>query len=117
MEGVCMRLARRGIFLALALMLCRPAFPAVDAHPLDPLTAQEHWVVYDVLRASGHVDEKTRYAGVRLKPPPKAEVLAWRPGQPIRREAFATLVKGGKTYDAVVDLVKARLVSWQEAAG
>ena len=26
---------------------------------------------------------------VQLKEPPKEEVLAWKPGQPMRREAFA----------------------------
>jgi primary-amine oxidase len=96
--------------LALAISLAA-------AHPLDGLSSREHWTVYDVLRASGHVDQQTLYAGVQLHEPPKAEVLAWQPGQDFRREAVAALVRGARTYEAVVDLKAGRLVSWTEVAG
>lgn len=110
-----LRLAREIPVAVLAAVLLPAAAPAqTSSHPLDPLTASEYWVVYDVLRGSGHLDEKTRYAAVRLNPPPKTEVLAWKPGQAPRREAFAVLVKAGRTFEAVVDLAGRRLVSWRE---
>jgi primary-amine oxidase len=87
-----------------------------DPHPMDGLTAREYWTVYDVLRESGQLDEGSRYAAVRLHPPPKAEVLAWKPGQTFRREAFAVLVKGGRTFEAVVDLTARKVASWKPIA-
>ena len=59
-----------------------PAWAQAPAHPLDALTQAEHWTVYDVIRDSGRMDAETRYAGVSLHEPPKAEVLAWKPGCP-----------------------------------
>jgi primary-amine oxidase len=105
------------VALVTALLPVAPATAQAARHPLDPLTAQEHWAVYDVLRDSGRMDEKTRYSTVRLDPPPKQDVLRWEPGHPVPRRAFATLVKGGKTYDAVVDVAARTLVSWKEATG
>src|SRR5262245_15703152 len=109
----------RGIPLALltTVMLPSPSSAQAGGHPLDALTPQEYWTAFDVLRDSGRLDDKTRYTTVRLDPPPKAEVLRWQPGQEMRREAFATLVKGGRTYDALVDLSARTLVSWKEAEG
>jgi primary-amine oxidase len=103
----------RGVQIALVLVLCgSAASPAAEPHPLDALTVREHWTVYDVLRGSGNLDAKTRFAAVRLHPPPKAEVLAWKPGEPFRREAFAAIVKNGRTFEAVVDVANRKLASW-----
>jgi primary-amine oxidase len=101
-------LSSAAFFLALSI---------AAGHPLDGLSTREHWTVYDVLRASGHLDEKTLYAGVQLREPPKAEVLAWKPGQEFRREALAILVQAGKTYEAVVDVRGGKLLSWAEVPG
>lgn len=101
---------------ALASLLFLALAPGAG-HPLDGLTTQEHWAVYDVLRAAGHSDDQTRYAGVELREPPKAEVLAWKPGQAFRREAFAMLVSHGKTYEAVVDVKTRKLLSWALVPG
>jgi len=91
---------------------------ASTAYPLDPLTTAEHWVIYDVIRTSGKMDTTTRYASVLLREPPKAEVLAWQPGKPMRREATVTLTReGGKTIEAVVDIQGKKLLSWKEVPG
>ncbi len=68
--------------LILVVALVRPgsADAQTPAHPLDGLSLAEHWVVYDVIRDSGRTDGNTRYAGVALREPPKAEVLAWKAG-------------------------------------
>jgi primary-amine oxidase len=100
-----------------ALTLAVPASAQAPKHPLDPLSPKEHWVVYDVVQASGHVDPKTRYASVTLHEPPKAEVLAWKPGSPFRREALLTLMRGPKSFRAVVDIAARKVVSWSEIPG
>lgn len=70
-----------------ALLAASPVNGQSPKHPLDGLTATEYWTAYEVLQASGKVDDKTRYPLIQLKEPPKEEVLAWKPGQPMRREA------------------------------
>ncbi len=86
-------------------------------HPLDGLTAREHWVIYDVLVASGKTDTTTKYLYVALHEPPKSEVLAWKPGQPFRREGFIHLYQNGKGYEAAVDISGKKLLSWRELPG
>ncbi len=103
-----------GIF---GFFLAAPARGQAPTHPLDALTQAEHWVVYDVLRDSGRLDDKTRYSGVALHEPPKSEVLAWKPGMPIRREALAILMMGPKTVEAVVDIAGRKIVTWREVPG
>ena len=51
-------------------------------HPLDALTASEYWAVFETMKASGKLDAASRYAGINLHEPPKAEVLRWKPGEP-----------------------------------
>lgn len=67
-------------------------------HPLDGISGREHWVIYDALVASGRTDTTTNYLYIGLNEPPKSEVLAWRAGQPFRREALVHLIQGGRGY-------------------
>lgn len=105
--------------IAHALLLASVSVAAAQTpnHPLDALTSREYWTVYDVLRASGRLDSTTRYASVSLREPPKAEVLAWKPGTPYAREALVTLAQGRKTIEAVVDIAGKKLESWREVPG
>ncbi|MBM4187171.1 MAG: hypothetical protein FJ206_07645 [Gemmatimonadetes bacterium] len=84
-------------------------------HPLDGLTAAEHWVIYDVLQAAGKTDSSTLYVYEGLHEPPKAEVLAWRPGAAFRREAMVQVVQREIGYEGVIDLIGRKLLSWREA--
>ena len=86
-------------------------------HPLDGLTAPEHWTIHDVLQAAGKIDDKTRFPMIQLKEPPKEEVLTWKPGQPVSREAFVVVKQQAQTFEAVVDLNGKKLVSWKEMKG
>jgi primary-amine oxidase len=86
-------------------------------HPLDGLTASEHWSVFETLKASGHVDSSARYSGITLREPPKAEVLAWKQGQPFRREALVIVRQGKQTFEAVVDVRGQKVISWRELKG
>jgi primary-amine oxidase len=105
------------LLLVVALVLPGSAGAQAPQHPLDGLSLAEHWVVYDVIRDSGRIDGNTRYAGVALREPPKAEVLAWKAGAAFRREARAILMLGPKTVEATVDIAGRKLLSWKEVPG
>jgi len=83
-------------------------------HPLDALKTQEYWAVYDVLRDSGKIDSDTVTHSVLLHEPAKDRVLAWKPGDPIFREAEVILVRKGVTIEALVDIANRKLESWRE---
>ncbi len=101
--------------LLLAATLSASALAAqAPQHPLDGLSAREHSTIYDVLIASGKTDTTTKYLYVALREPPKAEVLAWKPGMSFRREGFVHLVQSKKGYEAVVDITGRKLLSWRE---
>src|SRR5262249_39430641 len=42
------------------------------------------------------------------------QVLAWKPGDPMFREAEVILVRKGVTIEALVDIANRKLLSWQE---
>src|SRR5215472_13729656 len=104
--------------LAIAVLLERPAWcPARDtkgdapqkrtlAHPLDPLSKEELEATVAVLRDAGKVAESTRFVLIHLHEPPKAKVLAYRPGDTLPRQAFAILYDwaSNTTSEAIVDL-------------
>jgi primary-amine oxidase len=83
-------------------------------HPLDSLKTQEYWVVYDVLRDSGKMQEGTVTHSVLLHEPAKDKVLAWKPGDAIFREADVILLHKGVTIEALVDIAAHKLESWKE---
>ncbi len=100
--------------LAASSLAVAPLAAQAPRHPLDGLSGREHWVIYETLVGSGRTDTTTSYLYIGLNEPAKAEVLAWRPGQPYRREALVHLVQGTKGYEAVVDLDARRVISWTE---
>lgn len=108
-----MRVAAATVMFAMV----QPMWSQKPKHPLDGLTATEMWTVFDVLQSSGKVDLKTRFPMVQLKEAPKEEVLAWKSGQPMRREAFVMVKQGPRTIEAVVDVNNKKLVSWTEIKG
>lgn len=83
-------------------------------HPLDALKTQEFWVVYDVLRDSGKLEASTITNSVLLHEPSKEKVLAWKPGDPMFREAEVILSNKGVTIEALVDITNRKLESWKE---
>jgi primary-amine oxidase len=86
-------------------------------HPLDALTADEYWAVFETMKASGKLDGASRYSGISLHEPPKAEVLRWKRGDPFRREALAIVKHGRQTFEALVDVSNRKLISWKEIKG
>jgi primary-amine oxidase len=54
-------------------------------HPLDPLTEDEGRTATRVLKESGRLPDGTLFPLVTLAEPPKADLLAWKPGDPVDR--------------------------------
>ena len=110
-----MSLFRRStVVAAFVCLLGSTAAAQAPTHPLDGLSASEHWAIVDALKAAGKFDSATRIPFAGLQEPPKAEVLAWRPGQPFRREARVQVVQEQKAWDAIVDLNARRVLEWRD---
>jgi len=61
-------------FCTIALLVPACLCGAADfRHPLDALTADEYWAVFETMKTTGKLDGASRYAGVSLHEPPKAE--------------------------------------------
>jgi primary-amine oxidase len=78
-------------------------------HPLQRLGADEMRLARGVLAEHGLVGEHTRFAYLGLEEPPKQEVLAFRPGEPVERRVRAILLDTdtGAAADTVVSLTRA----------
>lgn len=111
------RSAVSAVILAFLCIAPTLALQPVVHHPLDALTPDEYWKIYKVLFDAGKIEEKTIFASVLLREPPKSEVLAWKPGRPIQRKADAVLLTEGKSYAAVVDIAAGKLDSYTELKG
>ena len=74
------------------------------AHPLDPLSPTEFQSTAAILRRDQGVTDSWRFASIELKEPAKADVKAWKPGDPVPQAvAFGPLgpadqpdVRGGR---------------------
>ena len=108
---------RAGWIAFAAVLFTSVCSGAETGHPLDALSSREYWAVFEIMKASGKLDAASRYAGVNLHEPPKAEVLRWKPGEPFRREALAIIKEGRRTFEAVVDVRGRKLISWKEVQG
>src|SRR5450755_139698 len=105
-------------FFITSLLIPAALFGGADfRHPLDALTADEYWAVFETMKASGKLDGFSRYAGISLHEPPKAEVLRWKRGDSFRREALAIVKQGRQTFEALVDVANRKLISWKEIKG
>jgi primary-amine oxidase len=87
--------------------------PAVH-HPLDGLTPDEYWTIYNTLRDEGKLTETTVFASVLLHEPVKSEVLAWKAGSPIVRRADVVLLTAGKSYEVLVNITAKKTESYKE---
>ena len=64
------------------------------SHPLSLLTAEEVTIAREVLDAAGELPDGCSVAHILLAEPPKDELAAWRPGDPVHREVTALVVPG-----------------------
>jgi len=96
----------------------QPASTA-QRHPLDALIAAEIDAAAGILSAAPQFPEGALFATIVLKEPAKRDVLAYSPGAPTARQAFAVILdrRRNRTFEAVVDLGTSRIVSWTPIAG
>jgi primary-amine oxidase len=89
------------------------------AHPLDPLSSTEFQSTAAILRRDQGVSDSWRFASIELKEPAKADVKAWKEGDPVPRRSLSVLLdrQSNQTYEAVVDLVGDRVESWTHMPG
>jgi primary-amine oxidase len=114
------KVARIGATLAsVAIVFLTADAVCAAQHPLDPLSADEITQTIALLKAAGKVSDSSEFPLLVLREPPKAEVLAFHSGDPIRREAFTVIYEraSGKTFEAVVDLTGKSIASWEEIRG
>ena len=86
-------------------------------HPLDPLAKIEIMRAVRVIGKSGYANKKTRTTLVTLAEPDKAEVLAWKPGEPTKRRALAVIRNGPEAFEATIDLEAGTLEQWKQLPG
>ncbi len=88
-------------------------------HPLNPLDTTEINLVRQILLDEKKIDTTYRFYLINLQEPPKAEMLAYQPGQEFRREAFASVYDraNNKTYEAIIDLKGKRILSFDHVPG
>jgi primary-amine oxidase len=103
----------RASLAGLALASC-PCILLAQTHPLDPLSEPEIAGSVQVLREAGKLDDASRLPIIRLQEPAKAFVLAWQPGDPFPRRSFSVVKQGARTFEAVVDLDRRLLLSYDE---
>src|SRR5262245_10495472 len=89
---------------------------AAAPHPLDPLTADEIEAATTILEESGVLGRGFRFISTSLLEPAKAEMQAWKPGQPLARLAQVVLLdrESGLGFEAIVDLGKRAVAGFKK---
>jgi primary-amine oxidase len=113
--------ARRAMLALVPVLLLLPAAAEAADAPLDPLSGPEIRTAIKAIESSSSFPSGAFFPLVTLKEPKKADLLAWSPGKPFSREAFANVYDpaGNKLYEAVVDLKAspARVTSFTRKTG
>jgi len=88
-------------------------------YPLDPLSAAEIEKAVEVVKSQKNLTEAALFTTVKLKEPPKKQVLNYKLGNTFRREAFIVVLERteNKVYEGIVDLRTFTLKSWEEIPG
>ncbi|WP_020180434.1 primary-amine oxidase [Methylopila sp. M107] len=82
------------------------------AYPLDPLSAQEIADAVALVSKARSLGETARFPIVRLEEPDKAELSAWRAGEPLPRLAFVLHLDNlsGDAEETIVDVARGEVV-------
>src|SRR5688572_13550876 len=96
---------RSASIFVLTLVLSFAAYSQAK-HPLDPLSAEEIDKAVSILRTSPTFPKAAMFSTVQLSEPSKEIVNGFKPGQSIKRTAFAIVFdrEKNKTFEATVDL-------------
>jgi primary-amine oxidase len=93
--------------------------PTTVRHPLEPLTAEEITTAIAVLRIKDGLGPRLRIVSVVLDEPPKKEVKAFQPGDPMSRAARIICYDRDtrQTSIAVVSLSEEAITDWTDVDG
>ncbi len=91
--------------------------PAVLAHPLDGLTAEEYQKINQILREQKVVSDETLFPLIELKEPAKADVLKWKEGDKLDRKAAVQFTDQGGFKEAVVNITAGTVESNEVISG
>jgi primary-amine oxidase len=88
-------------------------------HPLDPLTAEEMTAACRMARESRSLGDGVRFPVVVLREPAKEELLTWKPGDPVDRQAEVMVLDRdrGVVSEAVVSVTNGSVVAWRDVPG
>jgi len=90
-----------------------------NAHPLDPLTADEIRQAVLIVRRDRGVGDGWRFASIELREPAKADLPALEAGRLARREALVACWNraDGQAYRATVSLTGSEVTNWEHLPG
>ena len=90
----------------------------MTAHPLDPLSPDEQRAVVAAARTAWSLDHRHLVAMLQLHEPTKAQLAAWRPGDPVDRAARVTVWdRSTATVSEGVVTVGGQVRSWRAVPG
>jgi primary-amine oxidase len=112
-----MRDATKLLIAACVLLAMPMPGRAQSGHPMDALTGNEVERAVALIRKAGHGDDTSRFPTITLKEMDKADVLAWKPGDPVSRAAFVVMRHGGATHEIEVDLTADAITSMARVDG
>lgn len=90
---------------------------AQASHPLDGLTGDEISRVAAILLEAKLTDDKSFFPLMELSEPPKAEVLAWREGQPMSRKAYVNFNGRAGAQEALVNITAGKVENVGKLSG
>src|SRR3954452_16165838 len=102
-----LRVGKRATAVAgCVFLLAAPAARAAASAPQDPLDGQEIRAAVQAIEGSASFPRGAFFPIVTLKEPRKADLLAWSPGKPFARAAFANVYDPvtNRLFEATVDL-------------
>jgi primary-amine oxidase len=93
--------------------------PATTLHPLEPLSEDEIRQAARILREGGRLEGRRIICSLYLHEPDHDALGAFADGRPLPREAFATILDRttGETFETVISLTGAKVVSWEHIPG
>lgn len=86
-------------------------------HPLSMMTEDEVAAAKQILLDAGHATAESRYHGCCLHEPPKTEVAAWTPGDPVDRRLDLVVRNGADVYEATVSVTRGEVDRWEHQPG
>ena len=112
-----MRMLRALIFLCIFVTSAKAEEGYVPQHPMDALTPDEITRVVAIMRDAKLAGDATLYPAITLHEMPKEDVMGWKHGDPIIRQALVVSREKGETSESIVDINRAAVLSHKVVPG